>query len=195
MLSLALLRHAKSSWDATDIDDFDRPLNDRGRTAAPLMGAALQELNFAPELILCSSAKRTRETLGLVTPFVKDAKVMFDDQLYLTSQETLYARLKAVPTDVKRVLMIGHNPGMHGLALFLTMLVMMPVGEKAMMIVADASVSLVLTGTGDAKSISRLEDKFPTAALAVFSFEQTSWQDILPASGHLEAFLTPRDRA
>ncbi|HML28696.1 MAG TPA: histidine phosphatase family protein [Hyphomicrobium sp.] len=131
MLSLALLRHAKSSWDATDIDDFDRPLNDRGRTAAPLMGAALQELNFAPELILCSSAKRTRETLGLVTPFVKDAKVMFDDQLYLTSQETLYARLKAVPTDVKRVLMIGHNPGMHGLALFLTMLVMMPVGEKA----------------------------------------------------------------
>lgn len=170
MLSLALLRHAKSSWDADDIDDFDRPLNDRGRTAAPLMGAALQELNFAPELILCSSAKRTRETLALITPFVKDAEVMFDDQLYLTSQETLYSRLKAVSIDVKRVLMIGHNPGLHGLALF-------------------------LTGTGDAKSISRLEDKFPTAALAVFSFEQTSWQDILPASGHLEAFLTPRDRA
>lgn len=170
MLSLALLRHAKSSWDASDIDDFDRPLNERGRAAAPVMGAALKELNFAPELILCSSAQRTRETLALITPFVKDAEVTFDDQLYLTSQETLYARLKAAPIGVKRVLMIGHNPGMHGLALF-------------------------LTGTGDAKSISRLEDKFPTAALAIFSFQQAFWRDLLPASGHLEAFITPRDRA
>jgi phosphohistidine phosphatase len=170
MLSLALLRHAKSSWDASDIDDFDRPLNDRGRAAAPLMGAAIKELNFSPELILCSSAKRTRETLELISPFVKDAEVTFDDQLYLTSQETLYARLKAVPVGIKRVLMIGHNPGMHGLA-------------------------LLLTGTGDAKSIMRLEDKFPTAALAIFTFPHVAWRDLIPASGHLEAFVTPRDRA
>jgi phosphohistidine phosphatase len=169
MLSLALLRHAKSSWDATDIDDFDRPLNDRGRSAAPLMGAALEELHFVPDLILCSSAKRTRETLALIEPSVKNVPVTFDDQLYLTSQETLYGRLKDVPVGAKKVLMIGHNPGMHGLALF-------------------------LTGTGDAKSISRLEDKFPTAALAVFSFEQTFWRDLLPAAGRLEAFITPRDR-
>jgi phosphohistidine phosphatase len=170
MLSLALLRHAKSSWDATDIDDFDRPLNERGRAAAPLMGGALEELNFTPDLILCSSAKRTRETLALIEPNVKTAKVAFDDQLYLTSQEMLFDRLKAVPLGVKKVLMIGHNPGMHGLALF-------------------------LAGTGDAKSLSRMEDKFPTAALAVFSFEQAAWRDISPASGRLEAFVTPRDRA
>jgi phosphohistidine phosphatase len=169
MLSLALLRHAKSSWESVDIDDFDRPLNERGRTAAPLMGAELKDLRFAPDLILCSSAKRTRETLALIEPFVKDAPVTFDEQLYLTSQETLYSRLKEVPVGVQKVLMIGHNPGMHGLA-------------------------LLLTGTGDAKSISRLEDKFPTAALAVFSFEQTVWRDLLPASGRLEAFVTPRDR-
>jgi phosphohistidine phosphatase len=133
------------------------------------MGAALKELHFAPDLILCSSAKRTRETLELIQPFVKDAPVTFDDQFYLTSQETLYGRLKEVAIGVKRVLMIGHNPGMHGLA-------------------------LLLTGSGDAKSISRLEDKFPTAALAVFSFEQTVWRDLVPASGRLEAFVTPRDR-
>ena len=66
--------------------------------------------------------------------------------------------------------MIGHNPGMHGLA-------------------------LMLLGTGDAKSISRLEDKFPTAALAIFTFPQVAWRDLTPASGHLEAFITPRDRA
>lgn len=170
MLSLALLRHAKSSWESIELDDFDRPLNERGRAVAPLMGAALKELHFVPDLILCSSAKRARETLELIEPFVKDAPVIFDDQLYLTSQETLFSRLKEVAVGVKRVLMIGHNPGMHGLA-------------------------LLLTGTGDAKSISRLEDKFPTAALAVFSFEQNVWRDLLPASGRLEAFVTPRDRS
>ncbi|MET0640374.1 MAG: histidine phosphatase family protein [Hyphomicrobium sp.] len=170
MLSLALLRHAKSSWDATDIEDFDRPLNERGRSAAPVMGAALKDLNFTPELILCSPAKRTRETLALISSFVKDCEVAFDEELYLTSQDRLYGRLKAVPVGIKKVLMIGHNPGMHGLALH-------------------------LAGTGDAKSLSRLEDKFPTAALALFSFEQDFWRDLLPASGRLEAFTTPRDRA
>ena len=136
------------------------------------MGEALKEVKFSPEVILCSTAKRTRETLTLITPALKGAaaEVAFDDQLYLTSPETLYARLKAVPVNVKSVLMIGHNPGMHGLA-------------------------LMLTGTGDAKSISRLEDKFPTAALAVFTFPQVAWRDLVPASGHLEAFITPRDRA
>ncbi|CAA2139352.1 histidine phosphatase family protein [Hyphomicrobium sp. ghe19] len=170
MLSLALLRHAKSSWDAKDIDDFDRALNDRGRAAAPVMGGVLKELHFAPEQILCSPAKRTRETLSLITPYVKDAEVTFDDQLYLTGPDTLLARLKTVPVGIQRVLMIGHNPGMHGLA-------------------------LMLAGTGDAKSISRLEDKFPTAALATFTFPQVTWRDLTPASGHLEAFITPRDRS
>jgi phosphohistidine phosphatase len=175
MLSLALLRHAKSSWDATDIEDFDRPLNERGRAAAPLMGEALKELNFVPDLILCSSAKRTRETLLLVAPNLKGApaggaEVVFDDQLYLTSPETLFQRLKAVPVGRKSVLMIGHNPGLHGLA-------------------------LMLAGTGDAKSLSKLEDKFPTGALAIFAFPQVAWRDLVPATGLLEAFLTPRDRA
>jgi phosphohistidine phosphatase len=170
MLSLALLRHAKSSWDATDIDDSDRPLNERGRAAAPVMGNVLNELNFEPQLILCSSAKRTRETLALMQPSLKGSEeTVFDDQLYLTSPETLYARLKAVPVGTKSVLMIGHNPGLHGLA-------------------------LMLLGTGDAKSISRLEDKFPTAALAIFTFPQVAWRDLTPASGRLEAFIAPRDR-
>src|SRR3954466_4754929 len=68
MLSLALLRHAKSSWDASDIEDVERPLNERGRTAVPVMGEVLKELKFAPQLVLCSPAKRTRETLALIAP-------------------------------------------------------------------------------------------------------------------------------
>lgn len=172
MLSLGLLRHAKSSWDDSNLDDFDRPLNERGRAAAQIMGKALKELPFAPQLILCSPAKRTRETLQLVAPRLRGppAEVDFDDRLYLTSPDALYGRLKAVPIDAKSVLMIGHNPGLHGLA-------------------------LMLMGTGDAKSISRLEDKLPTAALAVFTFPQVAWRDLIPAAGRLEAFITPRDRA
>jgi phosphohistidine phosphatase len=171
MLSLGLLRHAKSSWDDSDLDDFDRPLNERGRAAAQIMGEALKELHFAPQLILCSPAKRTRETLQLVAPGLEGpaATVDFDDRLYLTSRDALYGRLKAAPIDAKSVLMIGHNPGLHGLA-------------------------LMLMGTGDAKSISRLEDKLPTAALAVFTFPQVAWRDLIPAAGRLETFITPRDR-
>ena len=171
MLSLALLRHAKSSWDASDLDDFDRPLNARGRAAAPLMGEALRNFPFAPETVLCSPAKRTRETLHLIEPSfsLPHEHVLFEDQLYLTNAETLLERLRHLPATVKTVLMIGHNPGLHELA-------------------------LMLTGRGDAKSISRLEDKFPTAALAVLTFPETAWRDVGPSSGCLEGFITPRDR-
>lgn len=172
MLSLALLRHAKSAWDNADLEDFDRPLNARGRSAAPLMGEALKSIEFAPEVILCSSAKRTRETLDLLHNGAPcpDANIVYDDQLYLTDRTTLLTRLQSIDADNKVVLLIGHNPGLHELA-------------------------LMLAGTGDAKSISRLEDKFPTAALALFRFPHTTWRDIAPATGHLEAFITPRDRA
>ncbi|MBA2127687.1 histidine phosphatase family protein [Hyphomicrobium methylovorum] len=169
MLSLALLRHAKSTWDNADLDDFDRPLNDRGRSAAPLMGEVLKSREFTPEVILCSSAKRTRETLDLSNLGKSAANVVYDDQLYLTDTATLLSRLRSVDAENKVVLMIGHNPGLHGLA-------------------------RMLAGTGDAKSISRLEDKFPTAALALFRFPHSSWREIAPATGHLEAFITPRDR-
>jgi len=171
MLSLALLRHAKSSWDAADLDDFDRPLNARGRAAAPIMGEALRSFPFVPQVILCSPAKRTRETLQLIEPDLPQPHepVLFDDQLYLTNAETLLDCLRKVSTSAKAVLMIGHNPGLHELA-------------------------LTLAGRGDAKSLTRLEDKFPTAALAILSFPETSWRDVGATAGCLEAFITPRDR-
>jgi phosphohistidine phosphatase len=169
MLSLALLRHAKSSWNAADLDDFDRPLNERGREAAPAMGAVLKELKFSPDLILCSPAQRTRQTLELVGGFIDKAETRFQHELYLPNQQTLFEQIRAVPFDTRRVLLVGHNPSIHALALY-------------------------LTGTGDAKSISRLEDKFPTAALAILSFEQDYWRDIGAGTGRLEAFVVPRDR-
>jgi phosphohistidine phosphatase len=172
MLCLVLLRHAKSSWDDISLDDFDRPLNDRGRAAAPLMGHAIREIGLRPDVVLCSPAARTRQTLELITGvgFACPKSTVFEDDLYMASTEHLFARIRQIEPGPKTVMLIGHNPGLHGLA-------------------------LLLAGTGNAKSLSRLEDKYPTGALAVFSFEQTVWRDIAPATGHLEAYMTPRDRA
>jgi phosphohistidine phosphatase len=172
MLRLALLRHAKSSWDDPDIDDFDRPLNERGRRSAPMMGQMLASLNFKPDAILCSPAKRTRETLEGMHPFLKGNPnaAAFDQGLYLASAGDILSRIQKSAPDVAAVLVIGHNPGMHILA-------------------------ARLAASGDPGQMSRLSDKFPTAALAVYSFPQAPWADLDPATGHLDAFITPKDRA
>lgn len=171
MIQLALLRHAKSSWDNPGLDDFDRPLNDRGRRAAPIMGQVLASLKFVPEVVLCSPAKRTRETLEAITPDLAGGprSVQFDEQLYLASPETMLDCLRSAGANSKRVLLIGHNPGLHALA-------------------------VTLAHSGDAGQLTRLRSKFPTAALALFSLGGDSFASIETNGGHLEAFVTPKDR-
>jgi phosphohistidine phosphatase len=172
MLHLALLRHAKSSWDNPGLDDFDRPLNDRGRQAAPVMGQILASLRFTPDIILCSPSCRTRETLARIAPAFGPAapSTMFDDALYLASAADIAARIRKVTPADARVLVIGHNPGLHTLA-------------------------ARLARSGDAGLIARVKDKFPTAALATYSFPQANWGQWQPETGHLETFITPKDRA
>jgi phosphohistidine phosphatase len=115
MRRLYLLRHAKSSWDDETLADHDRPLSARGRRAADAIGRYLREHGIEPELVLCSSSARTRETLariGLSGELERD--------LYGASASELLARLRALPPSLESVLLIGHNPGMHDLALALT---------------------------------------------------------------------------
>lgn len=171
MIQLALLRHAKSSWDQPGLDDFDRPLNDRGRTAAPVMGQILASLRFAPDVVLCSPSKRTRETLDAIAPYVANARhqVRFDDQLYLATPDTILFCLKTAGKNAKRILLIGHNPGLHVLA-------------------------TSLARSGDPTLLARLNDKFPTAALAVLSLGGETFATMETTGGHLEAFITPKDR-
>lgn len=170
MLRLALLRHAKSSWDNPGLDDFDRPLNERGRHAAPLMGAYLESTRFFPDLVLCSTAKRARETLECVLPHLTTApkSIVFEDELYLVPGDSILRSARALAGSATRLLVIGHNPGMHTLACRLAV-------------------------SGDDGDLKRLGDKFPTAALAIFSFPQTSFGEIDPETGHLDAFVTPKD--
>jgi phosphohistidine phosphatase len=112
---LELLRHAKSSWAEAELADHDRPLNSRGRDAAALIGRHLHQQDLLPDLVLCSSAVRARQTsdrLGL--PAAIEVKI--EDDLYGASALGLLARIHQVPASVQTLLVIGHNPGIEDLA-------------------------------------------------------------------------------
>lgn len=115
MKRLYLLRHAKSSWDDPGLADHDRPLSGRGRRAADAIGRHLRAHAIEPELVLCSSSMRTRETLARIGLEADPERA-----LYGADANELIARLREVPRGVESVLVIGHNPGMHDLALALT---------------------------------------------------------------------------
>jgi phosphohistidine phosphatase len=108
---LYLLRHAKSSWKQPELADRDRPLAGRGRRAAKAIGRHLREQGIDPDLVLCSPARRARETLERIEPSLGRGAVQVEPDLYGASAGGLLERLRAVPDDVDSVLLIGHNPG------------------------------------------------------------------------------------
>ncbi len=166
MRRLLLLRHAKSSWADPGVRDHDRPLNARGRSAAPLVGRHLQGAGLVPDLVLCSSARRTCETLALLAlPDTVDVVVEHD--LYLAHPETVLARVRAVDDGVTTLMVVGHNPTTHELA-------------------------LELAGGGDPDAIARLAAKYPTGALAVLTLPGR-WADTDAGAATLDAFVTPRE--
>lgn len=169
MRQLLLLRHAKSAWDDAKLADRDRPLNARGRQAAATMRRAMRELGLVPDVVLVSSAKRTLETLEALEPWDDAPLIEPLDALYLANPSQLFATLHSVPETVRSVLLIGHNPGMHELAVTLA-------GPK---------------GLTQGEAGKRLADGFPTGALADFAIAGPWWQ-LDAGSGRLQHFLTPR---
>ncbi|MET0576833.1 MAG: histidine phosphatase family protein [Mesorhizobium sp.] len=167
--SLLLLRHAKSSRDNLALDDFDRPLAERGREAAPAIGAELASRRWLPEAVLVSPAKRTRQTWALVAAELPAApKAMFAKPLYMASPEQLLQRIRKVVETRQTLLVIGHNPGIEELA-------------------------LQLAGSGsDRNALAGISEKFPTAALARFAFDGR-WADLSAGEAKLTHFLRPRD--
>lgn len=114
MRQLVLLRHAKAAANSDTGEDFDRPLAPRGRDDAPVVGKALAAAGADPQVVLVSSARRTRETWQLVAPNFPKAKVEFRDELYLGEAELLFKAAESA--GVERVMVIAHNPGLHELA-------------------------------------------------------------------------------
>jgi phosphohistidine phosphatase len=163
--TLWLLRHAKSSWDDPGLDDLERPLARRGVRAAALMGRYLEAERIRPELVLCSSALRTRETLAGVLPALgPDVVVRIEPAVYTFDARQLLAVLRE--TDGGSVLLVGHNPAMQDLALALAAR-----GER----------------------LADLAEKFPTGAFAEIALPAGSWSDLAEGSGELTRFVTPRE--
>ncbi len=116
MKTLLIMRHAKSSWANAHQSDHDRPLNDRGRRSAPIMGEKLRREGLTPDLILCSSAARAHQTAELMAEhsgYEKEIQVV--EQLYLAGAETYFKTLHEYGGDHERILMIGHNPTIEAL--------------------------------------------------------------------------------
>ena len=113
---LYLLRHAKSSWDHPGLADHDRPLAKRGRRAATALRSYVQEHEIAPALVLCSTARRARETLERIRPALRAPVVRHEPDLYGASAQALLERLERVPDRVGSVMLIGHNPAIEELA-------------------------------------------------------------------------------
>jgi phosphohistidine phosphatase len=112
--TLLLLRHAKSSWDDPSLADHDRPLAPRGRRAAKRIGELLRDRRIEISIVLCSSARRARETLDLAQP---PGEVHIEQELYGASARQLLERIRRVPEEVDSLMLIGHNPAIEELAL------------------------------------------------------------------------------
>jgi phosphohistidine phosphatase len=122
-----LLRHAKSSWDDTALSDQDRPLAPRGHKAAKRIRRFVSENGVRPELVLCSAALRARSTLDLILPGLGAPRVEIDGDIYLATADALLLRLRSLEPAVSRVMLVGHNPGLHDLICLLA-----PPGPEAL---------------------------------------------------------------
>lgn len=111
MKHVILFRHAKSSWDQLHLSDFDRQLNTRGENDAPIIGKEIQRRGIIPEMILCSSSQRTKQTLDLAYPFFSNAKILYLDKLYHSSEDFIFQQIKNANDQFDTLMIVAHNPG------------------------------------------------------------------------------------
>ncbi|WP_375465023.1 histidine phosphatase family protein [uncultured Methylobacterium sp.] len=169
MRRLLLLRHAKSDRPA-GVPDLDRPLNPRGRTAAPRMGAYLADEGLRPDFALVSPSLRTRETWEAVRAALGEIPSRIERTIYEAPAAALRDTIRAAPEAARTLLLIGHNPGIQDLA-------------------------HALAARGSHAARDRLATQFPTAALAVIAFEVETWDAVGRGGGRLERFVRPKDLA
>jgi phosphohistidine phosphatase len=177
---LVLLRHAKSAWP--DVPDHERPLARRGQRDAPVMGRWLHAAGHVPDQVLCSTARRARETWQLAQAGLGAAPpVSFDDAVYQGSAGQLLDVIRRVPTAARTLLIVGHDPALPELALTLA----------AATPPADLSA---VSAAAPPAMFDRMRAKFPTAAIAVFVVTG-NWDQLGPGTARLSRFVTPRDLA
>jgi phosphohistidine phosphatase len=161
-----LLRHAKSSWDDEGVADHERPLAPRGRRAAQKLADRLGKLGVDPDIVLCSTALRARQTLDLIRSGLSEGvAVEMEGDLYGAGWEHLLERLRRLPAAAGSVLVVGHNPGLQELA-------------------------TQLAAPGPARD--QLREHFPTAALATIKLGRGGWSSLAPGRAEVSAFIVPR---
>jgi phosphohistidine phosphatase len=165
---LLLLRHAKSSWDDPGLSDHSRPLNARGRAAAAAMRQAMLGLALSPDVVLVSSARRTLQTLEALEPWDETPIIELMDALYLATAPQMLKVLNGVAETARSVMVIGHNPGLH-------------------------EVAVQLAGSArDPADARRLAEGFPTGAMAEFVVPG-AWRALAAGGARLHRFVCPRD--
>jgi len=165
------LRHAKSDWNDAGAADHARPLNARGVKAGKAMAAYLARQDFTVDLVLCSTARRARDTYALLGRKLRAAPVAFRDDLYLIPADDLLEIIAKLPETASSVLFIGHNPTFH-----------------------EASVALAKRAArGQRKALAQMALKYPTAAVASICFAAGNWRQVKPGTGTLTGFIRPRD--
>lgn len=172
MRRLMLLRHAKTENDAPSGRDQDRRLDKRGRNDAAEIGGWISRHPPFPDSVLVSPALRAHQTWDIIWETLKDSgrepRVELLPELYGADPSQLLETIRmASATDPKRLMVVGHNPGMHELA-------------------------LALAGSGDADGRKALADNLPTSGLAVFDFTVDSWEDVAFRRGRLVQFVSPK---
>jgi phosphohistidine phosphatase len=166
MRRLHLLRHAKSSWEDDTLCDRDRPLAPRGRRATRRIANWARKHDIRPQLVLCSSAVRARETLQGVLPGLGEPEVWIEVALYAASAETLLERVRTLPDETEEAMLVGHNPGLGDLL-------------------------LLLAEPGELREGA--ETKVPTGALATLEADVERWVDLEPGRARVVSFVVPRE--
>ncbi len=171
MRRLLLLRHAKSDRARPGGQDHDRVLSARGREDAPKLGAFMVRHALIPERAVVSTAKRARETWDLVAAaIVKSPPAVFDERIYEAAPQAILKVVKECESKVHTLLVVGHNPGLQELA-------------------------ALLIASGNLEARQQLNEKFPTAGLAVIDFALDDWSRLHAHAGRLDHFVSPRSLA
>jgi phosphohistidine phosphatase len=170
---LYVLRHAKSSWTQAGLEDHDRPLAPRGRKAAAALGDYLRDVAIEPSVVICSSARRTRETYERVRP---SGELMVEPALYGATAGEVIERLREIPESTQSAMVIGHNPTLQLLVLWLASPHHSPEGSER----------------ADTARLEGVREKFPTCALAALRFG-CAWRELGPGAAKLIALVRPAD--
>jgi phosphohistidine phosphatase len=167
MRRLLLLRHAKTERAEADERDRDRKLTKRGRDDAAVIGAYMARHGLNPNMALVSPAERARETWALVAPaFAKAPRLVNEERIYNATTEALF-KIVSETRGAHSLLVVGHNPGLH-----------------------DIAVQLIASGDVDARE--RVMEKLPTSGLVVIDLAFDDWSRLHRHAGRLERFVTPK---